>query len=199
MARSFDEPELARPDVAPGGVGSRHLVAVVVCALIYGALVFVSRFSPSLFGIQTIYPPAAVAAPFGVWFGFWGGLGNALGNLVSAVVVGRNPVPWLIAYAAQFFMAAVPGVFYRKPTIEGTRDLVRFELWNLVGLLLGTVLVAVQLVLNGTAPANIVWGTIWPYMVASNFITGAILAPIILRYLSPYIVKSGLYFRRFMG
>ncbi|MFO7246902.1 MAG: hypothetical protein FWJ62_09050 [Thermaerobacter sp.] len=192
------EPVLERPETA-GGIGSRHLVAVVVCALIYGALVYISRFSPQIFGIQTIYPPAAVSGAFGVWFGFWGALGNALGNLVSAVVIGRNPIPWLVAYFAQFVMAAVPGIMYRKPGIDSRADLARFLVWNILGLLLGTILVTLQIIWNGTAPASAAWTAVWPYMVISNVLTGGILGPIVLKYLSPYIVKSGLAFRRFMG
>lgn len=195
----MSQPEFESRPESRSGIGSRHIVAIVVTALIYGTLVFISRFSPQIFGIQTIYPPAAVTASFGIWFGVWGSLGNALGNLVSAVLIGRNPLVWLIAYAAQFVASAVPGIFYRKTTIDNFKDLLRFQAYNLAGLILSTVMVAFQISINGTAPPEVAWTVIWPTMIASNVITGAILGPLIFRYVTPYVVKSGLFFRRFLG
>jgi hypothetical protein len=58
--------------------------------------------------------------------------------------------------------------------------------------------VAVNFVMVGFVPASTAYTAFWPAIVVGDFVIAAIFAPLILRNVSPYVVKSGLYFRRFI-
>src|SRR5215813_7972510 len=79
-----------------GASWATRLVAVVISALVYGALVYLSRFTPHLFGI---------------WFQFWGALGLVLGTIISQLPAGLNPLIWIPANLAQSLYALLPALF----------------------------------------------------------------------------------------
>ncbi|MCZ8517193.1 hypothetical protein O9H85_33565 [Paenibacillus filicis] len=182
------------------GVSARHIVAIVISALIYGATIYISRYFPIKIGtIQAIYPAAVFAPLFGMWFGIWGSAGLVVGNILSMLVVGMNPAVYPLALLAQFMMGFVPGIMYRKINIESMKDRVYFIFVVLLGMLAGTVLVALNLVIFQKVPANVAWGTVWAWMQVSNSLTAAVFSPLLFAWMSDYMNKSGLFFKRFWG
>ncbi|REK75557.1 hypothetical protein DX130_00220 [Paenibacillus paeoniae] len=173
---------------------------MVISALIFGATIYISRFVPIKLGtVQVLYPAAILAPLFGVWFGVWGSAGLVIGNILSMVVVGMNPAIFPLALLAQFIMGFVPGIAFRKVRFEGTRDRIVFIATVTLGMMVSTVLVALNLALIQKIPGNVVWGTIWPWMQVSNTLSAAIFSPILFAWMSDYMNKSGLFFKRFLG
>lgn len=182
------------------GVTARHIVAMVISALIFGATIYISRFVPIKLGtVQVLYPAAIFAPLFGVWFGIWGAAGLVIGNILSMVVVGMNPAIYPLSLLAQFVMGFVPGIAFRKVGFSGGRDRLRFAVLVAVGMIAASTLVALNLILIQKMPANVVWGTIWLWMQVSNTLAAAVFSPLLFSWMSDYMNKSGLFFKRFLG
>ncbi|GGG83210.1 hypothetical protein [Paenibacillus radicis (ex Gao et al. 2016)] len=181
-------------------ISARHIVAIVISALIYGATIYISRYFPIKIGtVQAIYPAAVFAPLFGIWFGLWGSAGLVVGNVLSMLVVGMNPAVYPLALLAQFAMGFIPGVMFRKVKLESVKDRVHFIVVVILGMVAGTALVALNLILFQKVPANVVWSTVWAWMQVSNTLTAAILSPLLFSWMSDYMNKSGLFFKRFWG
>ncbi|MCU6795629.1 hypothetical protein OB236_26295 [Paenibacillus sp. WQ 127069] len=182
------------------GITARHIVAIVISALIFGATIYISRYFPIKIGtVQAIYPAAVFAPLFGVWFGVWGSAGLVVGNILSMLAVGMNPAVYPLALLAQFMMGFVPGIAYRKVKFESVMDRVYFIAMVTIGMVAATVLVVLNLIIFQKVPANIAWGTVWAWMQVSNTLTAAVISPLLFAWMSDYMNKSGLFFKRFWG
>lgn len=94
-------------------IKSNYIIAVVVSALIYGGIIYLSRFVPLKIGtIQIIYPAAIIAPLLGIWFRFWGSLGLVIGNMLSMFLVGLNPLIFPLALLGQFVMGFIPCLLF---------------------------------------------------------------------------------------
>lgn len=187
-------------ETRPSGVGSTlasRLVAVVITALIFGALVYVSRFAPRVFGLQIIYPAPSVGPAFGIWFGAWGALGTVLGTTISQLPAGLNPLVWIPANLAQALYAILPAIFYRKDTVGSVGDWLRFAAVSAVAAVLVSLILVWNLDLNGTVPFGVGLRSVFPVTAIGNLLWMVIVGPLILNVVSPYVVKAGLKFRRF--
>lgn len=185
----------------PSGIGIRHAVTLVVCSVIFGALEYAGNFTPSIFGtVINIYPPGFIGPSFGIWFGIWGALSAALGTMLSSIVAGELALGSLLFYIAAFLGPAVPGIFYRKHGIESWGNLFRFIGWSMVGKVAANTLVAWNIgrIGWGGATADIVWTEVYPVLLTHSIVS-VILASLVHKYVSPYMVKWGLVFKRFMG
>lgn len=185
-----------QPSGAGGSLASR-LVAVVIAALIFGALVYVSRFAPRVFGLQIIYPAPSVGPAFGIWFGAWGSLGTILGTTISQLPAGLNPLVWIPANLAQALYAILPAIFYRKDAVGSVMDWVRFAAVSAVACAIVSLVLVWNLDLNGTVPFEVGIRSVFPVTAVGNLLWMAIVGPLILNVVSPYVVKAGLKFRRF--
>lgn len=187
-------------ETRPSEVGSTlasRLVAVVITALIFGALVYLSRFAPRVFGLQVIYPAPSVGPAFGIWFGAWGALGTVLGTTISQLPAGLNPLVWIPANLAQSLYAVLPAIFYRKDTVGSVGDWLRFAAVAAVASVLVSLILVWNLDLNGTVPFGVGIRSVFPVTAIGNLLWMVIVGPLILNVVSPYVVKAGLKFRRF--
>lgn len=184
------------PSRLQGSFASR-LVAVVVTALVYGALVYISKLTPHLLGqIQIIYPASAVPPAFGVWFGFWGGLGTILGTTLVQLPTGLNPLVWIPANLAQAIPAWLPALLYRKVTVGSAWDWLRFAAICLVASAAVSLLLVANLALQGV-PLAVGMKTVFGPTLVDDFLWMVIVGPLIMNVVSPYVIKAGLRFTRF--
>lgn len=187
-------------ETSPSGVGSTlasRLVAVVITALIFGALVYVSRFAPRIFGLQVIYPAPSVGPAFGIWFGAWGALGTVLGTTISQLPAGLNPLVWIPANLAQSLFAILPSILYGKDTVVSVGDWFRFAAVSAAACVLVSLILVWNLDLNGMVPFGVGIKSVFPVTAVGNLLWMVIVGPLILNIVSPYVVKAGLKFRRF--
>jgi len=164
---------------------------------VYGALVYISRFAPHLFGLQLVYPAVSVGPAFGLWFQFWGGLGLVLGTIVSQLPAGLSPLIWIPANLAQSLYAFLPALFYKMVKVDSWTSWLRFIGICIVTDALIQLVVIWNLDLNKYVPFSLGLRTIFPTSLAIDTVWMAILGPVILNVVSPYIIKSGLQFHRF--
>lgn len=185
-----------RPSESRGSVASRT-VAVVISALIYGALVLISNFTPQIFGLQLIYPATSVGPAFGAWFGFWGGLGAILGTLIASLPIGQNPLPLFPAYLAQGLFVWLPALLYRKDLVRSAGDWLRLAAISLLASVVVGLILVWNLAFLGQVPFAAGIRTIFPGVVIGDTFWMVVIGPLILNAVSPYVVRAGLKFRSF--
>jgi len=177
-----------------GGIATR-VAAMVVTALVYGALVYVSRFVPRVFGMQLTFPAAGISPPIGMWFTGWGALGAILGTIISQLPAGMNPLTWIPANLAQGIMVIAYPLFYKKDTVKTKSDWIRYIIVSVVATALTLIIVDWNIVLNGFVPnMGVALTALFPVQMLGNLIWVLILGPIVMNTVSPYIKKSGLKF-----
>jgi branched-subunit amino acid transport protein len=174
-----------------------RLVAIVISALVYGVLVYISNFAPNIFGMKLFYPATSVGPAFGSWFGFWGGLGLILGTLLSSLPAGLNPLPLLPAYLVQGLYAWLPALLYRGDTVRSWRAWLRFAAICALTAVLASLVLVANLAGNGTVPFSIGMRSVFPVTTVSAIFWMAVVGPLILNLVSPYVAQAGLKFRRF--
>jgi hypothetical protein len=176
---------------------SKHIVAIVVSALIYGGIIYISRFIPLKIGtIQVLYPAAIVAPLLGIWFRTYGAIGLVIGNLLSMLLVGLNPFIFPLALLGQFMMGYIPALLFREHSLETKQATTKFVVAVVLGQVSGTALVAVNLILFQHVPVELVTRITWPWMQVSNTLVAAILSPLVYKMFSSYMNQSGLTFKK---
>ncbi len=181
-------------------IQSKHIVAIVVSALIYGGIIYISRFIPLKIGtVQVLYPAAIIAPLLGVWFRLWGSLGLVVGNLLSMLLVGLNPLIFPLALLGQFVMGYIPAMLFWNNSLENKKTTSKFVIAVVLGQVLGTALVALNLVLFQHVPFELVIKVTWPWMQVSNTVMAAIFSPIVYKLFSSYMNQSGLTFKKMRG
>jgi hypothetical protein len=182
------------PSELKGSIASR-IVAIVVAALVFGALVYISRFAPKIFGMQITYPAAGIAPAFGIWFQWWGALGLVLGVNISQLPAGMNPLVWIPANLSQVITAMLPALLYRKDTVDNFKDWFRFSGICLLTVMIQLLVVLWNISMNGMVDFSLGLKTLYPVQILGNIIWMITLGPILLNVVSPYIRKAGLKFK----
>ena len=183
------------PAETRGGISTR-VAALVITALVYGALVSVSRFVPRIFGMQLTFPAAGISPPIGIWFGGWGALGAILGTIISQLPAGMNPLTWIPANLAQGLMVIAFPLFYKKDTVKTVSDWVKYIVVSVIATAVTLLIVDWNIVLNGFVPdMGTALKVLFPVQMMGNLIWVIILGPIVMNTVSPYIIKSGLKFK----
>jgi len=181
-----------------GEVRKPGIVHVVMLALFTGIGIVVGTFGSLAIPIgfvSAFWPGQAVQSIGSVWFGWWGGIAAGLFPLISNSLSGSAPLPVSIAYLpANILQGMIAGWAFRKlladPSLKSGRDWGVWILWgalvpNAIGAAWGsTMLVAFGLV---TQAAQLVTFLGW---FVGNTIPTIILGSLILKYVSPLVVRS---------
>ncbi len=178
---------------------------LVMCAVSFG-LITVAAWTASSFtigvpGVGALWWPMAFYIAFSVWFGAWGVLAIAPATILGGIMAG---VPALFSVALNIwtlFEGLSPALAFRSlkadPLLKSKKD------WGLfVGMtLLGTVTTAAigvsMEVPFGYIPGMFTpaWWVGWGAWGILDFVMGIILAPLLLKGLTPSIRRAGLYVR----
>jgi len=181
-----------------GEVRKPGIVHVVMLALFTGIGIVVGTFGSLAIPIgfvSAFWPGQAVQSIGSIWYGWWGGIASALFPMISNSLSGSAPLPVSIAYLpANILQGMVAGWAFRKfnahPSLPTGRDWGIFTLWgavvpNAIGAAWGTtMLVAFGLI---TQAAQFVSFLGW---FVGNTIPTIILGGLILKYVSPLVIRS---------
>ncbi len=184
--------------VEEGEVRRPGIVHIVMLALFTGIGIVVGTFGSLAIPIgfvSAFWPGQAVQSIGSIWFGYWGGIAAALFPLISNSLSGSAPLPVSIAYLpANFLQGMIAGWMFRRlkadPSLSTGRDWWVWILWgalvpNLIGAAWGTtMLVAFGLI---TQAAQFVSFLGW---FVGNTIPTIILGSIVLKYVSPLVVRT---------
>ncbi len=181
-----------------GEVRTPGIVHVVMLALFTGIGIVVGTFGSLAIPIgfvSAFWPGQAVQSVGAIWFGWWGGIAAGLFPMISNSLSGSAPLPVSFAYLpANILQGMVAAWAFRKfktnPSLPTGKDWWVFILWgaivpNAIGAGWGsTMLVAFGLI---TQAAQLVTFLGW---FVGNTIPTIILGGLILKYVSPLVVRS---------
>ncbi len=181
-----------------GEVRKPGLSHYVMMALFTGVGIVVGTFGSlavSIGPVSCFWPGQAIQSVGSIWYGGWGAIAAVVFPMISNAISGSAALPISIAYIpGNLAQAAFAGYFFRKlncdPRLKSGKDYAVF-------LILGT-LVANMI---GAAEGNLVlllFGIITPAGVPLNFlgwflgntVASAILGVIMLKFLSPLVMKT---------
>jgi integral membrane sensor domain MASE1 len=181
-----------------GEVRTPGIVHVVMLALFTGIGIVVGTFGSLAIPIgfvSAFWPGQAVQSIGAVWFGWWGGIAAALFPLISNSLSGSAPLPVSIAYLPGNLLQGMVAAwafrhFKSHPALESSRDWWIWIIWgaivpNAIGAAWGsTMLVGFGLI---TQAAQFVTFLGW---FVGNTIPTLILGSIVLKYVSPLVIRS---------
>jgi integral membrane sensor domain MASE1 len=193
--------ETQRTDVwalEEGEVRKPGIVHVVMLALFTGIGIVVGTLGSlavPLGFVSAFWPGQAVQSIGAIWFGWWGGIAAALFPLISNSLSGSAPLPVSIAYIpANLLQAMIAGWAFRKlradPRLKSGRDWGIWILWgalvpNAIGAAWGsTMLVAFGLITQAAQLTTFIGWFI------GNSVPTIILGSLVLKFVSPLVVKS---------
>ncbi|MCD6513684.1 MAG: hypothetical protein J7L07_02055 [Candidatus Odinarchaeota archaeon] len=182
--------------------------AIVVAALNSGIYYVLGTFG-TLFqpipGVSVIYPASGYASATGIWFGFWGVLGPIIGTILSAPFWGYS-IPVAIAFGvlAGMWDALIPAIVWRvmklDPMLRDKRSIIMYIIF---GSIVNTFIDAfggmiVSIAIGWYTPEFAFTVAIWPWFIA-DAVACLTLGVLMLKLLTPYIERSGLYFEGFFA
>jgi integral membrane sensor domain MASE1 len=185
-------------DLEAGEVRKPGIVHVVMLALFTGIGIVVGTFGSLAIPIgfvSAFWPGQAVQAIGAIWYGVWGGLAAALFPLISNSLSGSAPLPVSLSYLpANFLQGMIAGWAFRyfrtDPSLNSQKDWI---IWIVFGAILpnlfGAAWGSTVLRLFGmiTPAAHLITFAGW---FVGNTIPTLILGSIILKFVSPLVVKT---------
>jgi len=184
--------------IEEGEVRKPGIVHIVMLALFTGIGIVVGTFGSLALPIgfvSAFWPGQAVQSIGAVWFGWWGGIASGLFPMISNALSGSAPLPVSMAYLpGNILQGIIAGWAFRQfsahPSLEKGRDWV---IWILLGALvpnaIGAAWGSTVLRMFGmiTPAAHLVTFAGW---FIGNSIPTIILGSLILKFVSPLVIKS---------
>ncbi len=182
------------------------LVTYAVAAGVYTILSWlgVIALPVGIVSVSALFVAIGFGIPFAMWFGGWGLLIGYIGSFIGAGILAGTPVLLTIPFAlVDLIQFGIPLIAYRTLAHRFGLDPLGKDVYSLKGILF--FLVFAVLVPNGLGALYGVtilrWGGLvppdayWPAITAwwiGNMIVTIIIAPILLRVLTPVIERYGL-------
>jgi hypothetical protein len=193
--------------VEEGEERSIGVIHIVITALLIGIGAVVGAFGgftlPLGFGVNFFWPGIAVQNIGSIWFGGWGVIAGALFPIISNGITG-TPVYVSLAYipanAVQSFLPAWAFRQFRAdPRLQTGRDWVIFLVSITVANIFGA-LYSPMVVLRGFGllTAESVPLFIWGWF-AGNEIAGIVFGVILLKALSPVVIRSRAFVKKWFA
>jgi energy-coupling factor transport system substrate-specific component len=167
-------------------------VLIVVTAALYAvALLMLAQIK--LIPSVPIRPANALQPVFGILFGIPGCIGLAFGNMVSDLFQGSAAPHILIAGLISNFLGGfIPLIAVSHPALKTTRSYVQYYVFVVV---IASAVVACTILLNvalGFTPMEIA-ALFVPTVFLNQAIATAVLGPVLLKLLFPFVKRAGLY------
>ncbi|GAA4715886.1 QueT transporter family protein [Brevibacillus fulvus] len=167
-------------------------VLIVVTAALY-AVALLTLAQIKIIPQVPIRPANALQPVFGILFGLPGCIGLAFGNMVSDLLTG-SAAPHILAAGliSNFLGGFISLLAVSHPALKTGRSYVQYYLFVV---LVASAVVACSILLNvalGFTPVEVAYEFI-PVVFLNQAIATAILGPILLKLLYPFVKRSGLY------
>ncbi|VVB94332.1 Uncharacterised protein [uncultured archaeon] len=178
-----------------------YIVILIIITIINSLL---SRFAMVTWqiapGVSGLYFAVAFMIAFTLWFGVWGAIAAYIGCFIGA---GTGLPPDVNAYwsLADLWQVLIPLVAFKTfgadTGLKTKRDFLIFLVFGVVlNNLVGAGWGASTLALGGIVSWNNAPGIFAGWLIP-NIIVTIVITPLLLRYITPQIKKSGLYVRNY--
>jgi len=153
-------------------------------------------------GVSGLYFAVAFMIAFTLWFGMWGAIAAYIGCFIGIGMAAGLP-PDVNAYwsLADFWQVLIPLIAFRTLGadlgLKTKRDFLIFVIFgvalnNLAGAGWGASMLALGGIISWDNVPDVFAGWLIP-----NILVTIVISPLLLRYITPYIKKSGLYVRNY--
>lgn len=188
-----------------GEIRNPGLSHFVMMALFTGVGVVVGTFGSiavPLGFVSAFWPGQAIQSVGSIWYGMWGGIASFIFPIISNAISGSAPLPVSLAYIpGNFAQGIIAGWAFRTfsadPRLVSTKDWIMFTFWgvivsNIIGAGWGsTVLRMFDLI---TPAAHLPVFTGW---FIGNAVASWILGVIMLRFVSPIVIRSKAFCKKY--
>lgn len=188
-----------------GEIRSAKLNHVIMMALFIGVGVVVGTFGSMavpLGFVSAFWPGQAIQSVGSIWFGMWGGIASIVFPIISNAIAGSASIAVSLAYLpGNFLQGMMAGfafrIFKADPRLTSGRDWAVFTIFgvvlcNAIGAGWG---VLVQLWFHLISPSSALFVFLgWSL---GNAVPSFILGAIILKYVSPLVVKSKSFVKKY--
>jgi hypothetical protein len=177
-----------------------YLIILVLSSLLNALL---SRFAVIVWeiapGVSALYFAVAFMIPLALWFGAWGAIAAYIGCVAGAGLTGMPLSVNLYWSLADLWQVLIPLLAFklghRDPGLNTRKGLLYFLFFgwllnNLAGAVWGSTMLAVGGVITWDSVLKAFAG--W---FGGNLIVTILISPVLLKYTTPLIAKTGLYVR----
>lgn len=191
--------------VNPGEVRKPKLNHVIMMALFIGVGVVVGTFGSMavpLGFVSAFWPGQAIQSVGSIWFGMWGGIASFVFPMISNAIAGSASIAVSLAYLpGNFLQGMMAGFAFRilkaDPRLKSGKDWAVYTIFgvvlcNAIGAAWG---VLVQLWFGLISPSSALFVFLgWSL---GNAVPSFILGAILLKYVSPLVVKSKSFVKKY--
>jgi len=171
------------------------IIITIINSVISRFAVITWKIAP---GVAVLYFAVAFMIAFALWFGMWGAIAAYIGCFIGAGMTAGLPpdvnVYWSLA---DLWQVLIPLIAFKTSGadvgLKTKRDFLIFLIFgivlnNLVGAIWGSI----------TITPGVSWKQdMFVSWFITNLIVTIVITPLLLRYITPYIKKSGLYVRNY--
>jgi hypothetical protein len=183
-----------------------HLVIAGAGAGLISVLAMIMTLTTSMVpGASFFWLPAAFQTSFAVWFGIWGCLAGAIGTFFGGMWGGSplfynilaNPIPAFLANGLAVWVGFK--VLRVNPELPNLRDWIFGGVIVVVASVFSAALGAIGTIIAGMGAPAMAWGVVFPGWALGDTICGVVLGLPMLRLLTGFVKKSGLYVKGFLS
>jgi hypothetical protein len=184
---------------------NKHPIYVYLIILVLASILnaLLSRFAVLAWeiapGVSALYFAVAIMIPLALWFGAWGVIAAYIGCVIGAGMTGMPLTVNLYWSLADLWQVLIPLLAFKLGKVDvclnARKELVYFLIFgwilnNLAGAIWGSCMLAV----GGVIERETIIKTFAGWF-GGNLIVTIVISPALLKYVTPYIRKTGLYVR----
>jgi hypothetical protein len=183
--------------------GARQIAIIALSTALYAVLNWFSAAFQVVPGASLVFPATAVAIVMTMWFGFWGALGAYFGTIIGNFAWGTSVQVSITGGIHDMIEGLIPAaVFYAlnlRRDLGDRRSLAAYVVLVVIATGVNALLGNLNYVLWGLQTVDYALTVgIWPWWLA-DLVAGLVLGIPLLRFLSPFVRRSGLYHRHFFA
>jgi integral membrane sensor domain MASE1 len=204
LAEKMTEKEI---EVVRKGISPVHIVLTAIMAGVLAVMILYAAITTTVVpAVAAVYPATAFEVVFGCWFGVWGAIAAYIGLVIAGTYAGWFPLPlgMVLALGADLTAALIPAAAFRL--LKGNVALKSRKDW-LIFIVFGIVLSTVP----GSIYYNLInfyiglipsWEAFWVAVISwnlGNFIVITVIGTPLLKIVTPYVKRTGLYVRGWLS
>lgn len=147
-------------------------------------------------GIGGFNPTLALAPIFAVLFGLPGAIGVTFSMPIGDAISGALTLGSVAGFLSHTFVTWLPYKMVREPNFKNPAAVASFYLWSIViGPLIHAIIIPGWLDFTHVLPPAVAWGGVTVAILLNHALTAAIVAPILIVILYPFVKARGLYWK----